>query len=246
MAKVKKESFFWTSYSDLMTSMFFVMLVLFVLTIALLNKQLNKQEEKIAEQEVTIKQLERITQIDQQFKPLIESGKFKYFPESKKFVAKDLIGHEIFEPEKTEILPQYVTPTLEVGKEIESLLKSLSVENKGFAYQLVIEGNMANTWDRQRDKNDAWGYRTSYERALAVYLLWERNNIDLRQYNTEILICGSGFNGLDRDPQEDNNKRFSIQIIPKISSPKQDERVESDTSAKEWFEMYESLSGKIE
>ena len=32
MAKRKKESFFWISYSDLMTSLFFIMLVLFVLS----------------------------------------------------------------------------------------------------------------------------------------------------------------------------------------------------------------------
>ena len=40
------------------------------------------------------------------------------------------------------------------------------------------------------------------------------------KYNTEVLLCGSGWNGLDRDVIEDYNKRFSIQIIPKVSSPK--------------------------
>ena len=39
MSKKKRESFFWTSYSDLMTSMFFVMLTLFVLAIALLHRE---------------------------------------------------------------------------------------------------------------------------------------------------------------------------------------------------------------
>ena len=42
MAKTRKESFFWTSYSDLMTSMFFVMLVLFVLTISMLHYKMVK------------------------------------------------------------------------------------------------------------------------------------------------------------------------------------------------------------
>jgi hypothetical protein len=213
MRKQKKESFFWTSFSDLMTSLFFVMLVLFVLTIILLHR-------KIGEQAGTIEELERITQIDKQFNPLIESGKFLYYPKTKKFVAKDLIGQEIFEPNETKILTQFIIPTVNVGKEVESLLKKLSVENKDFAYQLVIEGNMANTYDKRIDKNQVWGYNKSYERALAVYLLWKKNGIDLRKYNTEILISGSGFNGLDRDDIEENNKRFSIQIIPKISSPK--------------------------
>ena len=39
MAKKKRESFFWTSYSDLMTSLFFIMLTLFVLAIALLHRE---------------------------------------------------------------------------------------------------------------------------------------------------------------------------------------------------------------
>lgn len=208
-----KESFFWTGYSDLMTSLFFVMLVLFILVVLLLHN-------KISGQATTIAEYERITQIDKQFQPLIESGKFNYYPNSKKFVARDLIGHEIFEPNKTVILPSFIDPTLGIGKEVESLLESLSLENKDFSYLLVIEGNMANRWDRSLDEDSDWGYKTSYERALAVYQLWQRNGINLRKYNTEILLCGSGFSGLDRDDIEENNKRFSIQIIPKISSPK--------------------------
>ena len=47
MSKNKKESFFWTSYSDLMTSLFFVMMLLFVLTIVLLhNKMVELENEK--------------------------------------------------------------------------------------------------------------------------------------------------------------------------------------------------------
>jgi len=214
MSKSKKESFFWTSYSDLMTSLFFVMLVLFVLVIVMLHK-------KIEGQSIEIEKLKRITQIDKQFDPLIKSGKFKYFPQTKKFVAKDLIGQEIFQPTKTNILPKYIKPTLEIGKDLEVLLKKLSENNKGVSYQLVIEGNMANTWNEKINKNDIPGYKTSYERALAVYLLWFNNGIIFSKYNTEVLICGSGYNGFDRDKKEENNKRFTIQIIPKISSPKQ-------------------------
>jgi hypothetical protein len=76
---------------------------------------------------------------------------------------------------------------------------------------------MANKWDRSFSKNDATGYITSYQRALAVYNLWVQNGINFRKYNVEVLLCGSGFNGLCRDDVEENNKRFSIQIIPKVS-----------------------------
>lgn len=58
----------------------------------------------------------------------------------------------------------------------------------------------------------------SYERALALYNRWRNEGrIDLRKYNTEIFICGSGLNGINRDWEtEANNKRFVIQILPKI------------------------------
>ena len=45
----RKESFFWTSYSDLMTSLFFIMLTLFVLVIVLLHKRMEVTESKLDE-----------------------------------------------------------------------------------------------------------------------------------------------------------------------------------------------------
>ena len=77
---------------------------------------------------------------------------------------------------------------------------------------------MANTWNQRYDKNSPYAYKKSYERALAVYNLWLKNNINFRKKNVEVLISGSGFHGLCREPVEENNKRFSIQIIPKVSN----------------------------
>lgn len=207
----KKNDFFWVSFSDLMTTMFFVMLVLFVLTVVYLKIEQAKTVAKVEE-------LEKIVQLEEQFKPLQSDGQFHYLETCKKFVAKDLMGHEIFEPEKTEILPAYVNTTIQVGKKLESFLNELQNQNPDFSYLLVIEGNMANTWNKQYDKNSGYAYKTSYERALAVYNLWQANNIDFRKDNVEVLISGSGFHGLCREPVEENNKRFSIQIIPKVSS----------------------------
>ena len=61
-------------------------------------------------------------------------------------------------------------------------------------------------------------YELSYHRALALYNKWK--HLNFRDSNTEIIIAGSGFNGINRDNVvEDNNKRFIIQIIPKIDKP---------------------------
>lgn len=211
----KNNDFFWVSFSDLMTTLFFVMLVLFVLTVVFLKIEQNKAE-------TTIKELEKIVQLEEQFKPLEEDGDFFYLEDCKKFIARDLMGVEIFESEKTTILKKYVPKTIKVGKKLEEFLITLEKQNSEFSYLLVIEGNMANNYRKSIDKNSEYGFKTSYERALAVYNLWVDNGIDFRKDNVEVLISGSGFNGLCREDKEENNKRFSIQIIPKVSNKSSD------------------------
>ena len=69
MAKVneKKKDFFWLSYSDLMTSLFFVMLVLFVLVYSMQNKII--KELTVAKIELDrIREIEKtVNNIDKRF-----------------------------------------------------------------------------------------------------------------------------------------------------------------------------------
>jgi hypothetical protein len=74
--KPKKESYFWTSYSDLMTSLFFVMLVLFVLVIVLLHKRM----------EATEQQLNAIKEVVNSTKELQNSSFFSYRDAYKKYI----------------------------------------------------------------------------------------------------------------------------------------------------------------
>lgn len=201
------------SFSDLMTSLFFVVLVLYVLTYVMLKDALQKANTTIEEQN-------KILQLKEQFKPLQEDKDFIYLADCKKYISKELNSIEIFEPNKSAILEKYESSTIKVGNKLEELLKNLNAANVNFSYLIIIEGNMANSWDKRFSSDSEYGYKKSYERALAVYNLWSNNNIDLRKYNSEILISGSGFNGLCRDKVEENNKRFSIQIIPKIEYSK--------------------------
>lgn len=209
----KHKDFFWMSFSDLMTSLFFVVLVLYVLTYVMLKKEQNKLE-------IENEKLNQILQLEKQFKPLQNDNDFIYLQDCKKYISKELNSIEIFEPNKSTILEKYKSSTIKVGNKLENLLKDLNVANANFSYLIIIEGNMANSWDKKFSSDSEYGYKKSYERALAVYDLWSNNNIDLRKYNSEILISGSGFNGLCRDKVEENNKRFSIQIIPKIEYSK--------------------------
>jgi len=74
MAREKYKDSFWLSYSDLMTSLFFIMLVLFVVCIGKMkydNAALeNERNQANAEKE----QLERILQLDAQFEELSKSS----------------------------------------------------------------------------------------------------------------------------------------------------------------------------
>lgn len=208
---MKRDNIFWVSYSDLMTGLFFVMLVLFVASVGYLKYQQKGLQ-------ITIERQNKLLQIEEQFKLLEENGHFYYLMECKKYIARDLMGKEIFNPNSTDIKEEFIATTIETGKIIEGFLQKLKSDNPDLSYLLVIEGNMANDWEYSNSKDSRYGYVTSFARALAVYTLWRQNGIDLRQYNTEIMLCGSGFNGLCRDAIEENNKRFSIQIIPKVQN----------------------------
>lgn len=210
--KNSKNNSFWLSYSDLMTSLFFVMLILFLSTAI-------KLTGKIAGQTAEINNLKRILQLDTLFSGLSKSTTLRYNEDNKTFVAKDFEGIEIFEQESAFIKQQYLETVDRVGADLEDLLKNLMDKTPDCSYLLVIEGNSANYTSNPLPIDRPYNYRLSYDRALALYNRWKEKGINLRKYNTEIQICGSGLNGINRAQKEENNKRFVIQIIPKVSRP---------------------------
>lgn len=248
---IDHEKSFWLSYSDLMTSLFFIMLVLFVTAIsyakkednAKLEQQIEKLEEynkelsnELGEIRVEKEQYKEILHLEEQFQQLSQSTTLRYDEAHRTFVAKDFEGKEIFLSESENIKSEYIKTVDQVGRDLEKLLKQLYEQNPNNNYLLVIEGNAANTYRHSMPKDKPSTYRLSYGRALALYNRWKKIGIDLRQYNTEIQICGSGLNGINRDNKvEENNKRFVIQIIPKISRPKQ---MNNKQSVRSKAEMY--------
>jgi hypothetical protein len=230
MAKGKQKDPFWTSYSDLMTSLFFVMLVLFIICLVKvggMNGELRRAyKEAIADKE----DLENILHLEDLFKVLSESSSLEYDSIRKMFYAKDFQEKEIFYSNDDKIKPEYLGIVDTVGNDILEILRSLN-QNEAFNYQMVIEGNAAIKWQNLKSGNynpdNVEMYHLSYNRALALYLYWKSKGIDFRKYNTEVIIAGSGFNGINRDNKvEDYNKRFIIQIIPKINRPKAKKQAE--------------------
>jgi hypothetical protein len=209
MHKTKKESFFWTSYSDLMTSLFFVMLVLFVLTVALLHKKIGEQELKLAEFEKIEEIKKSINEINPEY--------FEYRPEYKKHIFKLLVqypegDYNILNITDKSLLPDIVT----AGWEIERTINKFSEDDK-IQYLVIIEGQASKDGyytDDYRNNNVL-----SYLRALRLKQYWESKGIHLDKLkNCELIIAGSGERGIPRetpDWKNPQNQRFLIHIIPK-------------------------------
>lgn len=199
MKKSKKESFFWTSYSDLMTSLFFVMLVLFVLVVALLHK-------KIKEQQGTIEEYETLEKIRESFDN-IDSTYFTYNPEYKKHILNIKVHFPKGKYEMQHVDGDTQKRLRNAGMAIKNQIDKITKIYSDTQYLLIIEGQAS------RD-NFAANYELSYLRALELKRFWEKSGIDFGN-NCEVLIAGSGTGGNMREAHEELNQRFLIHIIPK-------------------------------
>lgn len=198
----KKESFFWTSYSDLMTSLFFVMLVMFILVIVLLHKRM----------EATEAQLEEIRKVEQSTKDLSKDY-FEYRPDYKKYVLTIQVRYPAGKSDLQEIdsydKDWQLGQLKNAGEEIQSFLEKHN-ENQ---YLLIIEGQAS------RDAY-LYNYELSYQRALGLMRYWIEDSGISFGNNCEILISGSGDGKLDTHSMreiddERENQRFLIHILPK-------------------------------
>jgi len=198
---MKKNNIFWVSYSDLMTSMFFVMLVLFVISIGYLKSVLKATE----------KQLNTIKEIQASVKKLPKDY-FIYQPKYKRFKLNKQIQ---FDKGKSVIKTKYRAYLLDVGKSIQNLVNELAQDDKyknlDIKYLIVIEGMASKDYYK-------YNYELSYKRALSLYKLWKNNNINFDPEICEIQIAGSGTGGIREYSgiDERKNQQFLIHIIPKI------------------------------
>jgi hypothetical protein len=202
MAK-KRESYFWTSYSDMMTSLFFIMLTLFILTVVLLNQRMKATE----------RELEHIKVIEKSTKDLSKQY-FEYNNEYKKYVLKI----SVFFPETQSdfsYLKESAKDSLDkVGDEIVSFLN----RHHDTQYLLIVEGQASRNSEKQMDDN----YEYSFLRAKNLMKFWLLDKGKKFGDNCEIQIAGSGDGRLNlktlyhkRNPYLKENQRFLIYIIPK-------------------------------
>ena len=205
MKKSKDSNFIWTSFTDLMTSIFFIVLILFVVTFI----KLKKKEGELCKDAKAGQLVKEVFDIVQEFKK--DNDYFDYNETCKRFELKQNIN---FQVNSSIINPSDKSNLIEAG---EILLKFIKEQEKNqnihIKFLLIIEGRA------QIDPGfEDFGKKLSYERALSLYNLWNNNQVILSRKNSEVLISGSGQEGQCRYPIEmdELNRRFIIQIIPNM------------------------------
>lgn len=232
--KKKGESFFWMSFSDLMTSLFFIMLVLYVLTFIMLKK---KEKELVNTVEDLKHKLEVYELVEQNLKPLKQDTLlFRYEEEYKRFTLAFDVRFELGKSQITKGSLKNFDVTASkiqsVGKQLQKTIDNLA-KNKSsnpamenVSYLVIVSGYASHLLSGSQESD----YDLSYQRAYSLWAYWKSIGIDFEasKYKglIDLQIAGNGWGGVgrfERDPQnfmenETKNQRFIIQIVPKIGN----------------------------
>jgi outer membrane protein OmpA-like peptidoglycan-associated protein len=216
MSRNKRESFFWTSYSDLMTSLFFVMLVLFVLVIVLLHNKISSQEVELEKYRmVDTTQYKFLVEAEQSIKN-IDTTYFQYNEKYKRHTLKNIsIKFRTGSSNISDISQTECNRLVKVGLSIKDFVQSAISKNPNVKYLLIIEGQSSKDGYTLNDI-------LSYKRALALVNLWKSHNILFDGNSCEVIVSGSGTSSPFRvEPDvagNQANQRFVIHVIPKAGA----------------------------
>lgn len=202
-----KESFFWTSYSDLMTSLFFIMLVLFILMLVFLRNSVVKAQEA---EEATKEQMAKIEEMEEAVNT-IDTKWLRYDEEHKKHILQIAVAFDKGSSDISNIPTKTLDDLYSAGLSITEFLKEAYDKYK-IKYLLIIEGQASKDFYMRN-------YELSYERALALVKFWTQRGLVFNPDYCEVIISGSGQSGCLRMQPDDAdnaaNQRFLIHIVPK-------------------------------
>lgn len=214
----RKNNLFWLSYSDLMTSLFFVMLVLFVLVFVIMQNKTNALENTVGTLEetqdslkVALQEYDKINEIRKSLEN-IDNEYFIYDKDYKKHILNIPVSFRTNSSNMLDISEETRIKIRDAGKSLEKLMNLLP-QDENIKYLLVIEGQASKDGAAINDE-------LSYNRAIALRDFWFGKNPNLNDVlpNCEIIIAGSGQYGVPREKPDipPANQRFLITIIPKI------------------------------
>lgn len=199
-----KSNFFWTSFSDLMISLFFIMLVLYVITFI----SLKKEQDRI---KVSANKWEEVQKVQNAINGIDPKKKYFYYDSLyKKHVLKIDIN---FQSGKSDIMGIDQDKRLAVqaaGRMVDKLIDSFPKVK----FLVIIEGQSSKD-------NYVRNFPLSHERALGLKKYWESCKIFLdKKSNCELILAGSGEGGIPREQPDypPRNQRFLIHVIPKLGT----------------------------
>ena len=254
---------FWPSYVDIMTTLFAIMLVLFVVSYSRFKVK-EKELQVLADHFIEILDIyDAVGNID--------ASKFEYNEAYSKNIFKLDIEYQPKEFELSHLQLDKDGKTIQAnalrqqirlaGEAIKNTIENLQAnENlkKDIKYLVVIEGQSSRI--AFNDPDPVWrnNYTLSYLRAWNLHKFWKKNGIDFTQMDRcELVICGSGEEGVPRiEPssllendkensvlaynawaeEESKNQRFLVHIVPVIG------KLDMDDNIKELVEKYRTES----
>ncbi len=202
MKKNDSKNVFWVSYSDLMTSLFFIMLVLFVVTVSLMYVRGRATEEELAKIKKIQKSIENI-----------DSTYFSYDNKFQRHTLKNIsVNFETGSSKISDIDQATLDKLKNAGEAIVRFMQNAKDNIPEAQYLLIIEGQSSKD-------NYVRNYELSYERSLALIKYWTKEGVIFDDLPCEVIISGSGQASNFRiHPDISGNKdnqRFVIHIIPK-------------------------------
>lgn len=194
-----------------MTALFLIMLVLFVL-----NYQ--KSQGQIAELRVMAEEKRKLDEI----KSSLENLQGRYFVYNDSCKRHEMRVDVVFPARQAELPANKLDSLYLAGKYLQQRIAAIRTD-LDVKYLIVVEGRAAKDIYKPAnhpDNQDGPSVRAlSFRRALALVNYWQSRGLNFNRGRFEIVAAGSGFAGacrrIGRD-QETYNRRFVIQILPKV------------------------------
>lgn len=229
----KSKNLFWISFSDIMTSLFFVVLVLFVVSAVSFNNQLRITETALAEAESAREIAAELNVIREEYNQIqsiqnsirsLDSRFFEFDENNKRYRLRVDVNFQPRSPDINTVGQNTIEELVEAGRNLYQNIDSILREHEDSYLILVIEGNAQRVCRGEEGGPGCnyiyepdFGYNLSYRRALALFNLWHEHGMDFKRFGDrcEIILAGSGYFGISREEQEQLNRRFTLQLTSK-------------------------------
>lgn len=229
MGRHRNKESFWPSYVDIMTTLFAIMVILFVVSFSRF-RNVETELQRFAGKHKEIEAIyDAVAKIDSNyFEFNKEYGKFIFKIQvtfqTGRFNIADQLKADLDNPPLANALRSEI---INAGHEIERTIIGLQQTHadQDIKYLVVIEGQASKDGFGMNEyfNNDV----LSYQRALNLREFWKSAGIDFTSMpKCELVVSGSGEGGVPRvSGDESQNQRFLIHIVPVIGNIKLENRL---------------------